>query len=182
MTYQLTDVFAEDPPLDSSQEDQLATAVGKPQSFTKWSRDNRKVSASRLTQSQPSAGASILSNRCTGLEVPHFVSAVYVDDYGTITRLDLKEIRLPSLTTYSNLKRLLERCSPQGMQSFLECNGLHLLLDGLRRLAAKRSHSLVDVILQLNCVKCIKTVMDSQTGLTLIIENNDYIQKLATGE
>ena len=103
-------------------------------------------------------------------------------DSGQFAERTLREIRSPTLGTYGNLKRRLAQCSPKGMRCFLESQGLDLLLDSLHKLTLKKNPTIVNAVLQVQCVDCVKAVMDSQIGLNLIIENKDYIQKLATGE
>jgi len=40
----------------------------------------------------------------------------------------------------------------------------------------------LDVILQVSCVECVRTVMDSPLSLDYIIENKEFIRKLASGK
>ena len=93
-----------------------------------------------------------------------------------------RALRSPTLSTYTDLKRKLANSSKEWILQFLEINGLGILLETLGRLSEKKSPCFVDTFLQLECVACVKAVMNSQSGLDYIIENPDFTRKFASGE
>ena len=61
-------------------------------------------------------------------------------------------------------------------------HGLDVLLSGLEKLSRKKSLKFIDTFILLECVACIKAIMNSQAGLDYIIEDEDFTQKLAAGK
>lgn len=68
------------------------------------------------------------------------------------------------------------------LEDFLNLDGLGVLFESLERLSDRGFSSITDAILQLECVLCVKTVMNSTSGLEYIINNDDYTRKLAKCE
>ncbi|XP_064636259.1 mucin-5AC-like [Lineus longissimus] len=66
------------------------------------------------------------------------------------------------------------------MRNFLRDNGVDTLLNTLGSLCERKRLHLSDTILQLECVGCVRAVMNSQSGLDYIIENKEFTRKLAT--
>ena len=93
-----------------------------------------------------------------------------------------RALRSPTLTTYTDLKKKLSNCSKEWILDFLQANGLGILLQTLGKLSEKKSPCFVDTFLQLECVACVKAVMNSQSGLDYIIENPDFTRKFAIGK
>ena len=88
----------------------------------------------------------------------------------------------PTVQTYAGLKRQLAGCPPEWIPTFLRLDGLPLLLQALERLCSRNAPSLLDTYLQIECVQCIRAIMNSQMGLDYIVENRDFTRKLATGK
>ena len=65
------------------------------------------------------------------------------------------------------------------MEDFLAMDGLGILFESLERLSEKGFTSISDALLQLECVLCVKAVMNSTTGLDYIINQQSYTRKLA---
>ncbi|XP_077865391.1 inverted formin-2-like [Saccoglossus kowalevskii] len=84
---------------------------------------------------------------------------------------------------YSALKRRLQLGSAEWIQEFLEVDGIGVLLESFRQICEKGDvkKRLPDTYLQLECIWCIKAVMNSEAGIDFIIDNADCVQKLATG-
>ncbi|XP_076352422.1 uncharacterized protein LOC143247809 [Tachypleus tridentatus] len=85
-----------------------------------------------------------------------------------------------SSKVYSSLRRRLEHADRQWIEVFLQSDGLALLLDSLHRLCERGYSGFLEAYTQLECVKCVRAVMDSRIGLDYIVENKEYTQKLAT--
>lgn len=68
------------------------------------------------------------------------------------------------------------------LEDFLGLDGLGVLFESLERLGERGFSSIADALLQLECVLCIKAVMNSTTGLDYITNDSSYVRKLAKGE
>lgn len=62
---------------------------------------------------------------------------------------------------------------------FLERDGLGVLLESLERLGARGFSSVADTFSQLQCVSCLRAVMNSQVGLEYIVQHQEYTRQLA---
>ncbi|XP_019851227.1 PREDICTED: inverted formin-2-like [Amphimedon queenslandica] len=82
---------------------------------------------------------------------------------------------------FTSLKNVLKKADRAWMEGFLEQGGLSAIFDALQILAEKGFASLTDAIRQLECVGCIKAVMNSQVGLDFIIHypEQKYVRKLS---
>jgi len=67
------------------------------------------------------------------------------------------------------------------MEGFLEEGGLEVLLEGVESLSAHRVVQLADALLLLECIACIKSVMNSKIGLQVITQHHDYVNILVKG-
>ena len=83
----------------------------------------------------------------------------------------------------SGLKQRLRSAEQQWMESFLEHGGLSSIFDAMAVLGERGFNSLADALKQLDCVACIKAVMNSEVGLNFIIHYPDqkYLRKLSEG-
>lgn len=70
-------------------------------------------------------------------------------------------------------------CCRQWMMEFLERDGLGVLLESLERLGARGFSSVADTFSQLQCVSCLRAVMNSQVGLEYIVQHQEYTRQLA---
>ena len=98
----------------------------------------------------------------------------------------IRAIHYSTVHTYSGLRKKLtqvQTTDPEWMNTFLNANGLGLLIEALNKLCEKKSlNSFVDTVVQLECVGCIRTVMNSESGLDYMIDNKEVIGKLASGK
>jgi len=67
------------------------------------------------------------------------------------------------------------------MEGFLEEGGLEVLLQGVESLSGRRVVQLADAMLLLECVACVKSVMNSTIGLQVITQHRDYVNILVKG-
>ena len=54
-------------------------------------------------------------------------------------------------------------------------------MDSVDTLSARRVTNLSDAMLLLECVSCVKHVLNSKQGLEYLVEHKDYTRKLARG-
>ena len=91
-------------------------------------------------------------------------------------------LTVPSVSTFTRLRRRLSSCKREWIARYLDAKGLDILLETFDQLCRKGISTLSDVFIQLECVACIKAIMNSQTGLDYIIENREFTRKLASGK
>ena len=70
------------------------------------------------------------------------------------------------------------------LEQFLALGGLSALFDALESLGRKGFSSITDALRQLECVACVKAVMNNELGLVFIIQSHaqNFVQKLAQGK
>ncbi|XP_070554543.1 inverted formin-2-like [Ptychodera flava] len=89
----------------------------------------------------------------------------------------IKEIcEITSLQDFDKLKTRLTKCTAEWMDQFLQLDGLGLLLEALEKVGDRKNLITEDAFLQLECVQCIKTVLNSKNGIDFIIENRETKQ------
>uniref|UniRef100_A0A3B3UPM6 Inverted formin 2 n=1 Tax=Poecilia latipinna TaxID=48699 RepID=A0A3B3UPM6_9TELE len=94
--------------------------------------------------------------------------------------LCIRLLQVPTVVNYSGLRRRLEKSDEPWMVQFLELQGLDLLMAALERLSGRGCARITDALLQLTCVSCIRSVMNSSAGLDFILDNEEgYIRTLA---
>jgi len=76
---------------------------------------------------------------------------------------------------------LLTFFSREWLLEFLERDGLGVLLESLNRLGDQKVHSVADTFTQMECMSCLRTVINFRPGLQYIVQRNEYIRKLAAG-
>ena len=89
-------------------------------------------------------------------------------------------LRSPSVQTYCGIHRKLKSSSKDWMVEFLENNGMEILLDALEKLGSLKLFFDAAVMI-LECASCIKTVMNSKTGLDFMVGNRDFTRRLGRG-
>ena len=96
--------------------------------------------------------------------------------------LFIKFLRIPSLKTYSSLITKLEGCSKEWLKEFLELGGLTCLFEVLEKLGERGLARFSDAFLQLECVRCIKSVMNNVTGLEFMASDVSLTRHLGNGK
>ena len=93
-------------------------------------------------------------------------------------------LRSPSVQTYNNLKRKLDKSKndPECILQFLNKDGLELLFESLEEICKRQPTNFLNEILKVSCVECVTAVMDSSLGLDYIVENKEFTRKLASGK
>lgn len=95
--------------------------------------------------------------------------------------LFIKFVRIPTLKTYGSLIRKLESCSKKWLTEFLELGGLTSLFEVLEKLSERGLARFSDAFLQLECVRCIKAVLNNVTGLEFMSNHPSLTNQLVTG-
>lgn len=91
-------------------------------------------------------------------------------------------LRIPTMKKMSALNKKLKTANSSWLSGFLEADGLDVLLITVDNFSSKRVTQLCDAMLLLECVACVKTIMNSKYGLSFMVENQEYTRKLVKGE
>lgn len=93
-------------------------------------------------------------------------------------------LKAPSIQTFTSVKKQLDKIKfqPEWISEFLRKEGLELLFESLEQICRSHSDLFLNVILQVSCVECVRTVMDSTLSLDYIVENKEFTQKLSSGK
>ena len=89
-------------------------------------------------------------------------------------------LRNPTVFNFSRLRSRLKSDNRRWMTVFLKQNGLELLFECLEALGLY-SGTFSNLVQRLECVMCIKMVMNSQIGLQSLISAGIYGKKFGTG-
>lgn len=87
-----------------------------------------------------------------------------------------------NLKFLSNLNRKLKQNNKTWNGEFLDLNGAQALLDLVDALGVRRVTQLSDALLLLECVQCVKTIMNSKMGLAYLVENGADLNRLVRGK
>lgn len=84
---------------------------------------------------------------------------------------------------FRGLQHRLKTADQQWMEQFLTAGGLAAIFDALEVLATRGFSSIVDALRLLECVACVKAVMNNKFGLEFIIAQpgEGFVKKLAKG-
>lgn len=85
------------------------------------------------------------------------------------------------LQNFSGLKTKLQTSSAEWITEFLSQGGMEVLFEALERLSRGSKMAFLEALMQLECVNCIKAVMNSKQGLDSMIENKALVRNLAKG-
>uniref|UniRef100_UPI00358E98FD inverted formin-2 isoform X3 n=1 Tax=Myxine glutinosa TaxID=7769 RepID=UPI00358E98FD len=80
-------------------------------------------------------------------------------------------LSIPSSQNYSGLRQRLMSANGRWMQKFLDLNGLDMLLEALSRLTVRNGVGIgiYDAYTQLECVGCVRAILNSQEGLEHLV-------------
>lgn len=84
---------------------------------------------------------------------------------------------------FSGLKHRLREADQKWMEQFLSFGGLSAIFEALQTLGERGFASIAEALRQLECVACVKAVMNNRFGLEFIIHTpgEKFVQKLAQG-
>jgi len=89
--------------------------------------------------------------------------------------------KIPSMKTYAALNKKLKNCERAWMEGFLEDHGLECLLEGIIAVSSRRVHKLSEALILLECVACVRSVMNSKSGLELMTKKEEHAEILLKG-
>lgn len=123
---------------------------------------------------------------------PIFQQNVHVDlHHGQFSNIEpelcISLLRTPSLKNFSALHPKLSKCSTAWMIEFLTLGGLDVLMNALEilsvRMTASNSHvAFMDAFVAIECVQCIKEVLNSQAGVQHFLSSPDLVCQLVYGK
>ena len=91
----------------------------------------------------------------------------------------------PSSEIYYALKQRIQKCDPPWIRSFVDNSGLIRLVDTLGLLSQDRQkmpwNSVCDAILQLDCIGCVREVLNFNEGMEYLVRNGGLVDKLVLG-
>ncbi|XP_065177780.1 inverted formin-2-like isoform X2 [Sycon ciliatum] len=83
-------------------------------------------------------------------------------------------------TSFTALHKRLMNASPEWIVSFLESEGLEAIFDALEAIFPKHGTSIYLAVKQMECVQCVKDVLNCRAGLEFLIRNSrQYTGQLA---
>ena len=84
---------------------------------------------------------------------------------------------------FRGLMHRLQSADQAWMEQFLSLGGLTAIIDALETLGSVGFSSILDALKQLECVHCVKAVMNNKFGLEFIIAQpgEGFVKKLAQG-
>ncbi|KAL4230063.1 FH2 domain-containing protein 1 [Mactra antiquata] len=85
----------------------------------------------------------------------------------------LNLIRNPTLQNLAKLRRSIKTNDKDWMKEFLEFDGLGLLFQLLKDLSKIQGFHFTDMVLKMECVMCIREVVNSQSGLDCLLHLKD---------
>ena len=85
---------------------------------------------------------------------------------------------------FSGLKARLKAADQEWMEHFITMGGIPALFDALEALGKKGFSGIVGAIRQLECVACVRAVMNNRFGLEFIIEDRgeSFVKRLTDGK
>ena len=84
-----------------------------------------------------------------------------------------------NLGSFGKLKSKLLKCPPEWIEGFLEHGGLSVIFDSLDALSKKGLGSFMDAVKQLECIQCIRAIMNNGGGLRFIISSEETLEIFA---
>lgn len=90
-------------------------------------------------------------------------------------------LKMPSLNLLLLLSKRLKQNVEEWNEEFMELGGIDALLDLVDTLGSKRVTRLTDVQLLIECVGCIKSLLNSKMGVKYFVGHGDCLRRLAKG-
>lgn len=83
---------------------------------------------------------------------------------------------------YIGLKNRIKTADQKWIEEFLDQGGLETIFDTLSALSSKGFCSLMDAVQQLECIRCIKAIMNHPCGIEYVIMiGNKFVSRLVKG-
>lgn len=90
-------------------------------------------------------------------------------------------LRTAHLQNFAGLKTKLQTSSDQWISEFLNQGGMEILFQSLERLSLSGRLAFMEAYMQLECVNCIKAVLNSKQGLDLLVQSKSLACSLTKG-
>ncbi|XP_061183577.1 inverted formin-2-like isoform X2 [Saccostrea echinata] len=84
----------------------------------------------------------------------------------------------PSVKMFYALRLRLENTTEAWLREYLERDGLDIMLNSLCEMTGRGFTSFSDAILQLDCVSCIRAILNTNVGLDFMVRHEYYTAKL----
>ena len=88
----------------------------------------------------------------------------------------------PSTHVYYALSKKIEASTAAWLSEFLSLDGLDSLLHSLILLAGRGLTSISDSVLQLDCLGCVRSILNTRVGLQYFLDQPGYTNQLALGK
>ena len=84
---------------------------------------------------------------------------------------------------FSGLEARLRSVDQHWIEEFLAANGLSALIEAVQVQSKKGFSSITDVLRQLECVRCVKSVISNRRGLEFLVQSSQekFVQRLILG-
>ncbi|XP_063413228.1 inverted formin-2-like isoform X1 [Mytilus trossulus] len=79
-------------------------------------------------------------------------------------------LKNPNLQNLVKLRKCIKSNDVDWMTEFLQFDGLGMLFQCLKNLGAYKTHHLSDMVLKLECIMCIREVVNSQSGVDCLLK------------
>ena len=112
------------------------------------------------------------------------IDAVSLQKFDTFTPevcIELMKSTPATLKFLSHLNKRLKQNDSGWNGEFLDLDGGEALLDLVEVIGVRRVTNLSDALLLLECVQCVKTLMNSKLGLAYLVEHGDSLVRLVRG-
>lgn len=90
-------------------------------------------------------------------------------------------LRTSHLHNFAGLRTKLQTSSDQWISEFLAQGGMEILFQSLESLSLTGRVAFMEAYMQLECVNCIKAVLNSKQGLDLLVQSKSLACSLTKG-
>ena len=88
----------------------------------------------------------------------------------------------PSVHVYHALRLTVEQSNTPWLRAFLEQDGLGSLVEAVEQLSSTQFTGFSDAILLLDCIACVRSVLNTSLGMTHFLNSDIYMRKLVKGK
>ena len=112
-----------------------------------------------------------------------FTSGINLDGLDNVEpNIVIDMIRHPSIQNYTSLKKFLSKCNRGWLEKFLQFEGMEVFLETMEMLCDQGCSSVVDAFIQLECILCIKAILNSTAGIEYIADSKNASVLIAKGK
>ncbi|EDO35347.1 predicted protein [Nematostella vectensis] len=94
----------------------------------------------------------------------------------------VKLLDFPTRNVFIELKQKVDGCRREWLSSFIDLGGLHRLLSSLTLLGTKGHEKFFTTLERVECVRCIKAVINARVGMEALIASRSLVCTLAEGQ